>query len=582
MALDKRDITAGYEIPSENYADQPYVVITQDGNWLCVLTTGPSTESQGGQHVVATISTDKGMTWSELIAIEPGLEDPNWRMSSWVTALIVPGGRVYAFYDYNFDGGATQHGGWLTYRYSDDNGRTWSDRRYRVPMRMAKRDRENVSGGTYQYFWCIDKPVISGGSVYFGLPKLTSGVPLDGGEGWVVHSDNILTESDPLEIHWEMLPDGDIGVWNPDLGSVQEEQNIEVLSDGTLYMVNRTEIGHPAYAISRDNGHTWTTPQIVRYANGRPIKTPRACPRAWKASNGKFAFWFHNDSYPGWGSSAVRNPVWLSGGIQVDGEIQWSQPEILLYTPDPTVRGMSYPDFIEQDGRYWVTETQKDVARVHEIDPALLEGLWTQHTSDAVAGQGLIFESNAPLSPRDSVEIPSLPSLREGGFSLGVWFQLDDATPGQVLLSSFGKRKSGFQVSTAANGALKLELNDGLARRWLEVVDGVDPGQNVRSVTVWNWSTDEGTIQPGKLHHAVFVVDGVANIVSMVVDGVLCDGGESRIQGWWRLHPHIGDINGEQVCWAGKNMAGQIVHARLYDRYLRTSEAISNYRAGVP
>ena len=111
MLMDKRDITTGYEIPSEHYADQPYVVITQDGNWLCVLTTGPSTESQGGQHVVATISADHGRAWSELIPIEPGLEDPNWRMSSWVTATIVPSGRVYAFYDYNFDGGATQHGG---------------------------------------------------------------------------------------------------------------------------------------------------------------------------------------------------------------------------------------------------------------------------------------------------------------------------------------------------------------------------------------------------------------------------------------------------------------------------------------
>jgi len=314
--MDPRDITAGYEIPSENYADQPYVVVTQDGNWLCVLTTGPSTESQRGQHVVATISADKGQSWSELIPIEPGLESDDWHMTSWVTAVAVPGGRVYAFYNYRYDEVCTQHGGWLCYRYSDDNGRTWSAQRYRVPMRLAKRDRENVTGGTHQFFWCIDKPVISNGSLFFGLPKLTTGLPLDGGEGWVVCSDNILTERDPDSIHWELLPDGDVGVWNPDLGSVQEEQNIEVLSDGSLYMVNRTEIGHPAFAISRDGGHSWTTPQIMRYATGNPIKNPRACPKIWKASNGKFLFWFHNDGYPGWGNSAVRNPVWLAGGIE--------------------------------------------------------------------------------------------------------------------------------------------------------------------------------------------------------------------------------------------------------------------------
>ena len=37
---DWRNIANGSEIPRENYSDQPYVVITRDGNWLCVLTTG--------------------------------------------------------------------------------------------------------------------------------------------------------------------------------------------------------------------------------------------------------------------------------------------------------------------------------------------------------------------------------------------------------------------------------------------------------------------------------------------------------------------------------------------------------------
>ena len=57
-----------------------------------------------------------------------------------------------------------------------------------------------------------------------------------------------------------------------------------------------------------------------------------------------------------------RNPGWISGGIEKDGAIHWSQPEVLLYDDDPTVR-MSYPDFIESDGRYFITETQKTVAQ---------------------------------------------------------------------------------------------------------------------------------------------------------------------------------------------------------------------------
>jgi len=576
--MDARNIDAGCEIPKENYCDQPYIVITEDGNWLCVLTTGPGLESREGQHVVATISEDKGETWSELIDIELTTE----RMSSWVTSLIVPSGRAYAFYDYNYDGQATQHGGWLCFRYSDDNGRSWSGRRYRVPMRLTSRDRTNDCGGQHQYFWVIDKPVISGGSAFFCLPKLYSGVPLDGGEGWIVHSDNILAESDPEQIHWELLPDGDVGVISPDLGSVQEEQNVEVLSDGSLYMCYRTQIGYPAYAISRDDGHTWTTPQVMRYASGNPIKTPRACPRIWKASNDKFLFWFHNNGYPGWGNSANRNPVWVTGGIEVDGEIQWAQPEILLYCADPTVIGMSYPDFVEQDGRYWVAETQKMTARVHEIDPTLLEGLWNQHLNATVTGEGLVYESGRPLGAGDSFPLPALPDLRQGGFTLDMWIQLRDVKPGQVLLDSLGKRVRGFRITTVPDGALGLDLHDGQARRWLEVVDGADPAQGVRSVRTWNWSTNQGVIRPDALHHVVFIVDGTAKVVSMLVDGVLCDGGTSRIQGWWRLNPYMRELNDEGVCRVGEGLAGQIVQLRIYDRYLRTSEAVANYQAGLP
>lgn len=580
--MDPRDIRAGYEIPSENYADQPYIVITKDGNWLCVLTTGPSTESRAGQHVVATISEDKGETWSDLIPIEPGHESADWHMTSWVTALIVPSGRVYAFYNYRYDEACTQHGGWMCYRYSDDHGRTWSSRRYRVPMRNTRRDRENVTGGTHQFFWCIDKPIVSEGSAYVAIPKLYSGVPLDGGEGWVIHSDNIVGEDDPEAIHWEMLPDGEVGVWNPELGTVQEEQNVEVLSDGSLYMCYRTEIGHPAYAISRDRGHSWTTPQVMRYATGRqvPIKTPRACPRIWKASNGKFLFWFHNNSYPGWGNSANRNPVWVSGGVERDGEILWSQPEILLYCSDPTIIGMSYPDFIEQDGRIWVSETQKMAARVHEVDPALLDGLWAQHERQGISREGLVYESTSPLGAGDSVVIPALPRLSEGGLTLEMWLQLEDIAEGQRVLDSFGQKSRGFRVSTVRHGRLQLELHDGNARRWIEVIDGTDPSKNVRTARHWRWTTDEDVIRPGQLHHVAFIVDGLAKIVSVVVDGILCDGGTSSIQGWWRLNPWLDDLNGDGYCAVDEGFQGRIGCLRIYDRYLRTSEAVANYRAG--
>ena len=59
-----------------------------------------------------------------------------------------------------------------------------------------------------------------------------------------------------------------------------------------------------------------------------------------------------------------RNPAWITGGIEKNGFIHWSQPEILLYHDDPAVK-MSYPDFVEVDG---VFHEVGDVARLRALD----------------------------------------------------------------------------------------------------------------------------------------------------------------------------------------------------------------------
>ncbi len=45
---DWRNIRHGLRIPTETYSDQPYIVTTDDGAWLCVVTTGAGHEGQGG------------------------------------------------------------------------------------------------------------------------------------------------------------------------------------------------------------------------------------------------------------------------------------------------------------------------------------------------------------------------------------------------------------------------------------------------------------------------------------------------------------------------------------------------------
>ncbi len=94
---DWRNIVSGTEIPRENYSDQPYVVITKDGNWLCVLTTGNGKKGLPLSTLSPLSAVISGKTWSTPVDIEPATGPE----ASWVMPLAVPSGRVYAFYTYN-------------------------------------------------------------------------------------------------------------------------------------------------------------------------------------------------------------------------------------------------------------------------------------------------------------------------------------------------------------------------------------------------------------------------------------------------------------------------------------------------
>jgi hypothetical protein len=569
-----RDIQAGHVIPDEGYCDQPYVVITKDGNWLCLLTTAGGHEGAANSHVVSTISADQGRTWSELVELEPVDGPP----SVYSLPVVANSGRVYAFYDYNGDNfkcpARSDCVGWFVYKYSDDNGRTWSKERFRLPMRMTAVDRTNTFGGQVQIFWGIGKPITFDGTMMFAFSKCGKYV-IDRSEGWFYRSDNILTEPDISKIQWQLLPDGDVGLKNPNFGDVQAEQNIVPMNDGSIYCMYRTAGNHPCHSYSRDGGHSWTMPEYATYTpGGRRFKNSRACPKVWKTSNGRYLFWFHHhgahkNPYRG------RNPAWLSGGIEKDGFIHWSQPEIVLYDTDPKNclfdpktglpgpgGGMSYPDLIEQHGRYWITETQKTVARVHPIDPTLLNDLWNQGSVKTVTEKGLVLDLDAVAVRQGDAEMPRLPRLAEGGgFSIDFWIRRNDSGIGQIVLDSRNEQGRGIVVATDEHNALRIDMNDGKNSGF--------------------WSCDRDLVAPGEWHHVAMIVDGGPNLISMVVNGILCDGGQTSIYGWGRFSPELGDVRGSDRLRVAPTLAGELRRLRIYNRYLRTSEAIANFHAGM-
>lgn len=561
QTIDWRDVEQGDLIYKNSYIDQPYMLKLKDGNWLCVFTTGAESESRPGQHIVAMKSPDMGKTWSNPVKIEPNTGP----MSSWAIPYQTSYGRIYVFYNYNGDNVSEVRGkpirqagllGWYCYKYSDDSGLTWSEKRFRIPIRVTAADVFNEFDGFVQMFWGIDKPHFLDGKVYFAFSKIGKFVQ-DQSEGWILCSDNLDTEQDASEINWQMLPDGEYGIRNPYFQSVQEEHNTVILSDGSIYCVFRTALGFMGYSISRDKAKTWTMPDTLRYASALPnvMKNPRACPRLFKCKNGNYLLWYHNH---GGIDFKERTPVWIAGGIEKNGNIEWSQPEILLYTHNTKVNGMSYPDLMEENDVYRITETQKHIGRTHTIDADLLNGLWNQQTGNTLIKKGLVF-SRSGIKKTTTVKMPKLPRLDEGGFSIEMLVKFTDLSSGQVLFDNRLSTGKGIKITTSANNSLSIEVGDGENAPYL-------------------WTTDENVLKLGKEHYIAFIVDGRARVISVVIDGRLLDGGKQRQYGWGKFADTLDDINASEKATLLTNEQVYMKRLNIYDRYLTTSESISNYK----
>ena len=411
--------------------------------------------------------------------------------------------------------------------------------------------------------WGIGKPINVGAQgMMFGFTKLGKYM-LEDGEGWFMRCDNINAERDPEKLKWVNYPEGDHGLRNPDFGPVQEEQNIVEMSNGTLYCMYRTVMGHPAESYSYDGGKTWTLPQIPNYYTGNPIKHPRACPRIFKTKGDRYLFWHHVN---GGTDFENRNPVWISGGIEVNGKIVWSQPEILIYAPGLSKERMSYPDLIEQDGRYWITETNKVQGLCHEVDPDFFSNLWGQFQLATVATKGLVINQRGPELINREFDLPAIEEPSKGlGFTIDLVANITRLKEGEVICESRDKDGKGYWLEMGANYSVKFTMSDG-----------------VKSTS---WSSDAGVIKFFGTTEISLMVDYRAKIISYVINGIFNDGGKERIFGWGRLDADMGPVSTRKIRIGDISIGGglrgnNVVKAfRYYNRPLTVTECIGNYRS---
>ena len=92
------------------------------------------------------------------------------------------------------------------------------------------------------------------------------------------------------------------------------------------------------------------------------------------------------------------------------------------------------------------------------------------------------------------------------------------------------------------------------------------------------WASDPGTLHAGKLQHVAVIIDGGPKVISFVIDGMFNDGADARQFGWGRFNPNLRTPTGSPDLRITNSAVRGL---RIYNRYLRTSEAIAAFRAGL-
>lgn len=269
----------------------PSVVQMPDGRVLCCWFSGPY-EAAVNQVLLASYSDNLGMAWDRPFVIQ---DEP--RDSDFDPAFIRDGNRVWFFYI---------RGRWIRYpfvsrektgrdsyeinvRYTDDNGKSWSQERPIDPAQCRSNGITLSSGELLLPFLDFrdDK------NKFCGVLRSE-----DKGENWI--------RSEPIDDYQK------VGFDEPSLAEMK---------NGNVIIVFRTNDSHLWTSVSKDKGKTWAKPKkhempagstshnIISLKDGRLLLT-------------------HNECKAG----SHRSP--LTCRVSEDGE-NWSEPLVLAKIDNP-------------------------------------------------------------------------------------------------------------------------------------------------------------------------------------------------------------------------------------------------------
>lgn len=350
---------AGEMVLGEN---QHFIVVITPRGRLLATWTRATRENHPDQHVVVSTSSD-GRSWSEPLKLDGASPNdaPGTGLASWAFPAGARGtGRIYVFYNKNIGIHDTREDttGVLRGRYTEDEGRTWSEP-FDLPIEPCALSPSEP--GIPQSWIVFQAPIITG-----------DGVPIVGFTHWgsarrfgerdlfkldsevrFLRFENILTERDASRLRVTTWPQTAHGLRMPRRGrpevSVAQEPSLVLLPDKRIFCVFRTLNGYAAFSQSRDHGRTWADPAPLRFADGSVVPQPIApCP-IYATGSGRYVLIFHNNDGTANGGSGPsdytrnRYPAFTSEGRfdrNAEQPVRLSRP-VPLMTSDGVVLGPS-------------------------------------------------------------------------------------------------------------------------------------------------------------------------------------------------------------------------------------------------
>lgn len=319
-------------------------VITPNGDYLLMYPDGSHYGGSQGKvnDMLAYRSSDKGKTWQgPTVAF-----DIDYSQHGFIPLIPRGSKRIYAFGTQPIPALYTRERGLqenapIGYRYSDDDGRHWSEVRLIRPlndpdykgmsvMRMTETDQGTWLLGTHEADWSY-KPLMT--------------------------RSYVLRSADQGKT-WELLPGPRHGGWYHRAYNRMDEVRPLALSGPEVLMMARTAEGHLWQLRSMDDGKTWSEPETTTLVH------PDAPPMLFKLADGKTLIAFHHNQFHGRRYSGLsgkspgmadRSEIWFS--TSKDGGRTWNQPRFVFANGPVASSGnafrdynCSYIDMIEDQG----------------------------------------------------------------------------------------------------------------------------------------------------------------------------------------------------------------------------------------